>query len=62
MKKVLLIAHKSLLPPDDAKESDVDRFKTPWAAEYDVVQGLRGLAIRSRFLALTRKYRPSLKK
>lgn len=45
MKKVLVIAHKDLVPPDNVQhkdvESDSDRFKCPWITEYDVIAALK---------------------
>lgn len=33
--------HKDLIPPENPLEKDVDRFKTPWVTEYDVMKTLR---------------------
>lgn len=41
MRKVLVIAHKDLVPPEGVKEKDVDRFKTPWVTEFDVIDALK---------------------
>lgn len=41
MKEALVIVHKSLIPPPGAKEENIDRFKTPWTAEFDVIGALK---------------------
>ena len=38
--KVLLLCHTDLVPPEDAKSKDIDRFTTPWITEWDVKQAL----------------------
>lgn len=41
MKSILVIMHKDLVPPEDLKVSDVDRFLTPYVTEFDVIQALK---------------------
>lgn len=38
-KRILLLVHKELVPPQDLTE-EPDRFKTPWITEYDVQKTL----------------------
>lgn len=39
-KRILVIAHKDLVPPEKIEE-EPDRFKTPWITEYDVIKQLK---------------------
>lgn len=41
MKKVLVIMHKDLVPPETVKSQDIDRFTTPFVTEFDVIQALK---------------------
>lgn len=62
MKDVLLIAHKSLVPPAGAKETDVDRFKTPWAAEFDVIKGLENSGHKVEALGIDEEIAPLIER
>tara|TARA_B100001971_G_scaffold215193_1_gene260025 strand:- start:116177 stop:117178 length:1002 start_codon:yes stop_codon:yes gene_type:complete len=41
VKSVLVIMHQALVPPENIKSSEVDRFLTPWVTEYDVISALK---------------------
>tara|TARA_Y100000780_G_scaffold232594_1_gene268557 strand:- start:227760 stop:228767 length:1008 start_codon:yes stop_codon:yes gene_type:complete len=43
VKNVLAIMHKSLIPPEGFKKEEIDRFKTPWVTEADVIMALKEL-------------------
>lgn len=40
-KRILILMHRDLVPPEDANLKEEDRLTTPWTTEYDVVKTLR---------------------
>lgn len=61
MKNVLVIVHKSLIPPTDVKDKDIDRFKTPWVTEYDVIKALEKLGHQVKVLGIDEEISPLVK-
>lgn len=62
MKTALVIAHKDLIPPPDAAEEDVDRFKTPWVAEFDAVNALKEIGYAVETLGIDQEIAPLIDK
>lgn len=52
MKSILVIMHKDLVPPEQVKSSDVDRYLTPWVTEYDVISALKKNQYQIRTLGI----------
>lgn len=52
MKSILVIMHKDLVPPEQVKNSDVDRYLTPWVTEYDVISALKKNQYQIRTLGI----------
>jgi D-alanine-D-alanine ligase len=58
VKKVLVIMHKDLVPPDHIKPQDIDRFATPYVTEFDVIQALKKNKYEIRTLGIDQDISP----
>ena len=58
MKNILAIMHKSLIPPEDFRLNDIDRFKTPWVTEADVISALKKLGHKVTTLGIDDEISP----
>lgn len=44
-KKILILVHKDLVPPEDYHPNKKERATTPWITEYDVVKTIKDLSL-----------------
>jgi D-alanine-D-alanine ligase len=51
-KDIIVLVHTLLVPDESIKEKDLDRFKTPWLTEYDVVTQLKKLKHTIRIVSI----------
>ena len=42
-KRILVLVHDLLVPPEEVKASEIDRYSTEWVTEYDVITQLKKL-------------------
>lgn len=42
-KRIIVLAHIDLIPPENVNEKDINRYSTPWVTEYDVIKCLKEL-------------------
>jgi len=59
-KDIIVLVHTDLVPDESIKEKDLDRFKTPWLTEYDVITQLRKEKHNIRVVGLYDELEPLL--